>query len=89
MRGNMNILHITDLHFTLDKQSGAVLFPKKRWKKLISLVELRSKDEPIDMIAVTGDLTSHGEEAENLFCSGNIRKKERSQGKSFYCNAAV
>ena len=60
----MNILHITDLHFTLDKHSGAVLFPKKRWKKLISLVELRSKDEPIDMIAVTGDLTSHGEEAE-------------------------
>lgn len=54
----MNILHLTDLHFNDQKPE------KVKWAELLWRIALVRKKHRIDLVAVTGDLTSHGTEEE-------------------------
>lgn len=55
----MNILHLTDLHFSDEEDMD-----ERLWKKMPKAVRRLSKGRDIDMAAVTGDLTSHGRSSE-------------------------
>lgn len=53
----MNILHLTDLHFSIDDENSRVA---DKWKEIIALAKNSNILRPVDVIAVTGDITCHG-----------------------------
>ena len=53
----MNILHLTDLHFSIEDDKEHVA---NKWKEIITLARSNHEKTPIDVIAVTGDVTCHG-----------------------------
>lgn len=54
----MNILHLTDLHFNDQKEEQV------KWAELLWRISLVRQKHKVDYVAVTGDLTCHGREAE-------------------------
>lgn len=54
----MNILHMTDLHFTKNEPENAA---REKWNHIKEIMRNTLPDKKVDAIAVTGDLTSHGD----------------------------
>lgn len=59
----MNILHMTDLHFAKDDSENEV---REKWDYIKEMIQNKLSDKKVDAIAVTGDITSHGNPRE--FC---------------------
>ncbi len=57
----MNILHLTDLHFSTEDDYNHVA---DKWNKIISLARNLNERYSIDALAATGDITCHGLESE-------------------------
>lgn len=57
----MNILHLTDLHFSTEDDEWETA---KKWSRLFRAVHNETAELAIDEVAVTGDFTSHGAAAE-------------------------
>lgn len=57
----MNILHITDLHFSRDISEEEII---KKWDRIKEKLAGTLSDTKTDAIAVTGDITSHGDISE-------------------------
>lgn len=54
----MNIIHITDLHFSRDTAENEI---REKWDHMKEKLKEALQDKKVDAIAVTGDLTSHGD----------------------------
>lgn len=57
----MNILHLTDLHFSIEDDSERVA---AQWDEMITRARSYHEKYPLNAIAVTGDITNHGREEE-------------------------
>lgn len=54
----MNILHMTDLHFSRDTAENEI---REKWNHIEERLKEALRDKKVDTIAVTGDITCHGD----------------------------
>lgn len=60
MENQINILHLTDIHISSTEKTEEI---RKKWEILIEQVKSLTQNVP-DLVAVTGDITAHGEKSE-------------------------
>lgn len=54
----MNILHMTDLHFSRDTEENEI---REKWNHIKIKLKEELGDKKVDVMAVTGDITCHGD----------------------------
>lgn len=54
----MNILHMTDLHFSRDTEENEI---REKWNHIKIKLKEELGDKKVDAMAVTGDITCHGD----------------------------
>ncbi len=82
----MNILHITDLHFSVETPERE---QREKWRHILKTLEKQIQGRKVDAVAVTGDITCHGDPAEFMqadkYLAGIAEMLSLKRKRFFFC----